>query len=319
MVFVKRSASRNFVSKPTKNMRFIAVSVLAIFLLSCGPTAKQDEMEFRSTLQDDSLASLRPGINDAFVERILAQIPSPLEVSSLLLASGAPFKPELLSDPENAEKFESNFRRALNLGVYGSDLYYTNIYSKTTQSIELLEPIKRLANDLDIGQFFDLKTMNRLASNSDNLDSLMLVTTQNFNTINEYLQDRKRSELSVLLFTGGWIEALNILCQVYLENPGNTELRDHIGEQKFIMERLILLYPYYVGDQHISELQVEMKKLETAFMPVKIVQTYKESTIEVVNGVGIIKDNNETTITITDKQAAEIARLTMAIRNKIIM
>ena len=299
-------------------MRLICFSSLVILLFGCGPSAKQDELEFRSTLQDDSLASLRPGINDAFVERILAQIPSPLEVSALLMASGAPFKPELLSDPENVDKYESNFRRALNLGAYGSDLYYTNIYSKTNQSIELLEPIKRLASDLDIGQFFDLKTMNRLASNSDNLDSLMLVTTQNFNSINEYLQDRKRSELSVLLFTGGWIEALNILCQVYLENPDNKDLRDHIGEQKFIMERLILLYPYYVGDQHISELQVEMKKLEAAFMPVKIVQTYKESTIEVVNGVGIIKDNNETTITITDKQAAEIARLTMIIRNKIV-
>lgn len=299
-------------------MRLFFFVSLCILVFACGPSAKNDEQEFRATLQNDSLASLNPGINDAFVERILAQIPSPLEVSALLLASGAPFDPVLLNDPENTDKYESNFRRALNLGVYGSDLYYTNIYGKNNQSIELLAPIQQLANDLDIGQFFNLKTMTRLAGNSDNLDSLMLVTTQNFNSINEYLQDRKRSELSVLLFTGGWIEALNILCQVYLQNPTNTELREHIGEQKFIMERLILLYPYYVNDKHIVELQAEMKKLESAFMPVKIVQTYKESTIEVVNGVGIIKDNNETTITISDEQAGEIARLAQNIRNKIV-
>jgi hypothetical protein len=48
-----------------------------------------------------------------------------------------------------------------------------------------------LANDLSIGQFFDFTTIAKLATNSKNLDSLLLITTQNFNSINSYLQENK--------------------------------------------------------------------------------------------------------------------------------
>lgn len=291
---------------------------LLALLGACRSNVQQDEQEFQQQLQNDSVGRVNPGIDDAFVEGILQQIPSPIEVSTLLQQSGAPYESALINDPDNVANYGSNFRKALNLGVFGTDLYYTNIYGKNTDGMLLLDPIKSLANDLDIGQFFDMKTLARLASNSQNLDSLLVLTTQNFNDINLFLQQKKRSELSVLMLTGGWVEAMNILCQAYKHNPKTSALADHIGEQKIIMERLLLLYPYYSSDKHILDLASEMKELEEAYAGVEIIKSYKESTVEIVNGVGIIKDNSTTTVRITPAQLEKIIRQTEIIRNKIV-
>jgi hypothetical protein len=75
----------------------------------------------------------------------------------------------------------------------------------------------------------------------------LLITTKNFNNINGYLQQQKRANLSILILTGGWLEALHITCQVVEKNPNNDALKERIGEQKIILENIMLLLskPYY--------------------------------------------------------------------------
>src|SRR5690606_27992983 len=120
--------------------------------------------------------------------------------------------------PDNSSRYNTNFKRALNLGIYGTDLGYTNIYEQTQDGVRYMSTIRGLANELNIGQFFEMETISRLVSNSNDLDSLLLITTQNFNSINHYLQSERRSHLSVLLLTGGWLEALHIPCEVARTN-----------------------------------------------------------------------------------------------------
>lgn len=304
--------------RPNDEPMRIALLALPLLIFACSPSPKSDDQEFRDSLNVDSLGTLVPGINDQFVEGILQQIPSPVEVSSLLKTSGMQYEKDLLNAPENISKYNTVFSKALNVGVYGSDLYYTNIYGKNKDAIGLLTSIKQLANDLDIGQFFDMEVISRLAGNSDDIDSLLLISTQNFNNINLYLQERKRSELSVVMLTGGWIEAMNVLCQAYLHNPNHPEIRENIGSQKTVLEKLLLLYPFYQSDKHIFELEEDMKELEQAYSEVLISGVYEKPTIEVVNGVGIIRDNSKETVTITDEQVRSIALITAQIREKIV-
>jgi len=285
--------------------------------MACGPSDRYEDKAFDESLKKDSLASLVPGVDDAFVQGVLQQIPSPLEISALLKDSGMPYSTEQLNSYENLSQYSTVFRKALNLGVYGCDLYYTNIYGRNVDGIRLLKAIESLSADLDISRFFDMKTINRLASRSDNLDSLLLLTTQNFNEVNSYLQEKKRSELSVLMLTGGWVEAMNILLQAYAADPGHTELQEHIGEQKIILEQLLLLYPFYQFDPHIDELSSDLNRLKNAYRDVEIIRSYKESTVEVVNGVGIIMDNSTTTVKITPAQIENIRLITADIRKHI--
>jgi hypothetical protein len=298
-------------------MRIVIIGLILALFTACGSEKKSDEQAFLEGL--DSAKTEGPSISEGVIGDILQRIPSPLEISVLIKESGKKYNSAYLNNPDNLSKYNSNYKKALNLGVYGTDLGYTNIYEQNQDGVKYMASIKTLADGLNIGQFFDIETIGRLATNSKNLDSLLLITTQNFNSINHYLQSQNRSNLSVLFLTGGWVEALNILCEVAAANPGNKELQETIGEQKIILENIMLLLSFYKeSDQNMALLLTDMEELKKLYDKVNITYTYSESTFEIVDGVMVIKDNSSSTIQITPEDIANIKALTTSIRNKII-
>lgn len=296
--------------------RFILASI-AILLAACSSEKKTNEQAFLDSL--DSATIEKSAASEAAITEILQQIPSPLEIAVLLKKSGKKYNSEYLNSPENLSLYNSNYKKALNLGIYGADLGYTNIYEQNKDGIEYIESIKRLADGLSIGQFFDVETIGKLASNSKNLDSLLLMTTQNFNNINHYLQTQGRSNLSVLLLTGGWLEALHITCNVAATDPSNKELQEKVGEQKVILNNIVALLTFYKdSDPNIASLLADMENLKKVYDQVNITYTYKESSYEIVNGVMVIKDNSTSTIDIKPELVQEIGSQIGSIRTKII-
>ena len=298
-------------------MKIGKLVLIVAFLTACGSGKKTDEQAMLESF--DSVKTEGPTISEEVIGSILEAIPSPLEISVLLKESGKKYNSSYLNSPDNISKYNSNYKKAINLGIYGTDLGYTNIYEQNQDGVKYMASIKSLADGLNIGQFFDIETIGRLATNSKNLDSLLLITTQNFNNINHYLQTQSRSNLSVLLLTGGWLEAMHITCNVAGSDPNNKELQEKIGEQKVILENIILLISFYKeSDQNMASLLTDMEELKKVFDQVNITYTYKESTFEVVDGVMVIKDNSTTTIDIKPENIADIKNLTSKIRNKII-
>jgi hypothetical protein len=298
-------------------MRIVIIGLILALFTACGSEKKSDEQAFLEGL--DSAKTEGPSISEGVIGDILQRIPSPLEISVLLKESGKKYNGSYLNSPESVSNYNSNYKKALNLGVYGTDLGYTNIYEQNQDGVKYMTSIKSLADGLSIGQFFDIETIGRLATNSKNLDSLLLITTQNFNSINHYLQSRNQSNLSVLFLTGGWVEALNILCEVAAANPTNKEMQETIGEQKIILENIMLLLSFYKeSDQNMASLLADMEELKKLYDKVNITYTYSESTFEIVDGVMVIKDNSSSTIQITSEDIANIKALTTSIRNKII-
>lgn len=288
-----------------------------ILFIACSSGNKTEEQAFLETL--DSTKIEGTAFSEDVIGDILQRIPSPLEISVLLKESGKKYNASLLNSPDNSSRYNSNYQKALNLGIYGTDLGYTNIYEQSQDGIKYLSTIKDLADGLNIGQFFEMETIARLASNSNNLDSLLLITTQNFNTINHYLQTQSRSNLSVLLLTGGWLEALHITCEVASTNPENKQLHETIGGQKIILENIMLLLSFYKeSDPNMASLLNDMENLKRSFDKVVITYVYKESTFEVVNGIMVIKDNSSSSIGITPDEIENIRSITQKIRTKII-
>ncbi len=298
-------------------MRIVLIGFILAIFTACGSGKKTDEQAFLEDL--DSTKVEGPTISEEAIGEILQQIPSPLEISMLLKESGKKYNSTFLNPADNISKYNSNYKKALNLGVYGTDLGYTNIYEQNQDGVKYMAAIKELADGLNIGQFFDIETIGRLATNSKNLDSLLLITTQNFNSINHYLQTQQRANLSVLFLTGGWLEALHITCEVATANPTNKQLQETIGEQKIILENIKLLLSFYKDtDQNMASLLADVEELKTIYDKVKITYTYKESTFEVVDGVMMIKDNSTSTIEITPEDITSIKEVTSKIRSKII-
>lgn len=302
-------------------MKNLLIGIIVLCITACGPSdeeKEQDEFD-KKQLAADSTKSKGPEISPEVISSIIGSIPSPLEISVLLKESGTKYDVELLNASNNTSKYNSNYSKALNLGIYGTDLGYTNIYSQNQDGLDYMSSIKGLADGLNIGQFFDIETIGKLATNSNNLDSLLLVTTQNFNAINTYLQEQERSHLSVLLLTGGWIEAIHITCQVSSKDSKNIQLQEKIGEQKIILESIMLLLSFYSESYpNIASLMEDFSELKSAFDDVEIITIYRESEMKIVDGIMMIIDKSESNVNITTENVEEIKNLISKIRSKII-
>jgi len=234
----------------------------------------------------------------------------------LIKKSGNAYDSKILNPENNYSKYNSNFKKALNLGIYGADLGYINIYDKSTDALSYLSSIKTLADELNVGQFYDFNTIKRLASNSDNIDSLLYITTSNFENINNFLYQQKRSDQCVLMLTGGWLEALHISCEVYKKGK-KVEIKDRIGEQKIVLSQLMLLLDNYKQQPNINYLYTELQKLKNVYDKIEIVTVYKEPTMKEVDGILTIVDESESKINVTDQQIDEIIKIIEELRSKL--
>ena len=119
-------------------------------------------------------------VSEAEIDEIIQSLPSPAEMSALIESLGIPFSKGYLASPEQADDYDTNFKKALGLGILSSDLGYLNVYGQTNETVNYLATIRKISDDLSIGQFFDFQTLKRLASSNENMDSLMFLSQNSF-------------------------------------------------------------------------------------------------------------------------------------------
>lgn len=295
---------------------FTAFSLFLILLGSCSQEKSGEELA-KEDKKENKPAT--PAISREVINDMVKSIPSPLEISFLIKDLEIKYDKTVLNASENSKKYNTDFQRAMNLGVYSTDLGYANIYEQTQDAILYLGAVKKMADDLKIGQFFDFNTIKKLASTRGNLDTLLLVTTSNLESINEHLQEKDRSDLTILILTGGWIESLYLTCEVAKKQP-NELLKNRIGEQKIILEQLLLLLSFYEqNNDNIRKLIGDFHKLNKIYENVKITYTQTETTSkEGPNGVLINEGGPKSEIKLEEKDLDAILESVREIRKKII-
>lgn len=300
--------------------KFVPLFVLGIALTAmtaCGgeePANVEEEM-FETTPEDEGQETL--AISEETLEQIIHSIPSPVEMNVLIRASGAEYRGDVLHNTNGSDNYTTSYKKALNLGIYGADLGYLNIYQKTGSSIDYLKTIKDLSDDLKVGEFFDFETMQRLAGSTEDADSLIIVSTRNFNKMNQHLREKNRGKLSVLILTGTFVEGLNIANNI-VEQNNHPDLRERIGEQKLTVNDLLLILKVYEGDEQMESLIADFEDLKKEMDNVEIVTTIGEPIAKEVDGVLVIEETSTSEVKITDEMLARIKEKTEKIRNKII-
>jgi hypothetical protein len=301
-------------------MKNLLASLLTVaFSLSCGSghisASERDPQTMAIQLQ---AAAVSQQGNDDIINDILQSIPSPLEISLLIKEVGSIYNKAELNDHNGVTKYTTNFDQALNLGVYGTDLGYANIYNKNQDALNYLNSVQKLADALTIGQFFDYSTLKKLAESADqNLDELLRTTTSNFEKINYHLRQQKREYLSILLLTGGWLEASYLTSLVH-QKTKNPKLREKIGEQKLVLDRIMLVLDVYKTKPGFADLIKDLKELQNVYNRIEIETVYGQPTMTEKNGVLVVVDNTKSVVKMTDRDVDTITSLFRSIRNKIV-
>jgi len=215
------------------------------------------------------------------IKKIFVNLPSPVEMNSILLKAGAKYHGEWLNGVENQSKYTTNVSIALNLGVYGADLSYNRIFEQIQQTISYLSAIKKLATKLGIPQDEKYFAINRVEANLDNRDSLLQIIMDIYSATDEYLKDNDRGSTAAFVLVGGWIETLYIaLNTVDLKNP-NPDLLRRIAEQKFSLDNLAELLDLYKREPDIIDFIIQIQKLKNHFDKLEVEQIQNSSTTDV--------------------------------------
>jgi len=265
----------------------------------------------------DSILNQGLEISEEVMQNIVQNISSPVEMAALIKELGVDFSNNYISSTQRVDRLTTSFQQALNLGIYGADLGYLNMYNRTTSVVDYLTSIKTLADAIKVGQFFDFNTLKRLATNSQNLDSLMYISVHSFNEMDNYLHNINRTNLSALIVTGVWIEGLYLGTQVYKTAPVDI-LAERIGEQKLTLEQLVLILEKYTQDRQYSDLLDELNKLSDLYRNVIIrIEKGQPEMIE-ENGMLTIVQNDKSIVEMSPEQLNEIIETTEQVRNTLI-
>ena len=273
-----------------------------------------DELEVPDSLiTNDSV----PQVSDKTIEDLVQNISSPIEMASLIKETGSKFSPELLAPTDNIDKYATSVRRALALGIYGADLGYLNLYNQTRFIVDYLTAIKTLAEGIKVDQFFDFKALKELATSGENVDTLMYLSVSSFNKIDKYLRSHNRTNISVLIITGVWIEGMYFATQINAEAQ-NKKISDRIAEQKTVLANLLLILKQYKGDKDFENLVKNMEKLKDAYEPIEITYELGEPEMVEKDGMLVVVQNEKPIINASEKDFENIKNIVADIRYNIL-
>jgi len=286
------------------------LSILAVFAVGCGgdePT--EDQIEEPIEEADPNNSQLME------IDGKVFSIPSPIQTAMLIKEAGANYNKEILNEPSKVTNYSTNFKKAINLGIYGADLGYVTMYDQTQDAISYLTAVKAIGDDLGVSSAFDLELVERFEKNIGNQDSLLVLVSDAYKSSDRYLKGNQQNDIGGLILAGGWIESLYFATNT-AEMTGNKDIIKRIGEQKTTVYNLIkLLTPYY-SKPEFTTLVDDLMELNEIYEQVESTYTFVKPTVDIENKTTTI--NSTTVVNISDDQLKAITEKVMKMRVEII-
>jgi hypothetical protein len=300
-----------------KGRVFLLILIVLISFSCRNSSSKTSQFVFPKS--DSIPVSEAEKLSPEAIADISKNISSPVEIANLLQTMGVPFSQNYLAESIDANKQSTNFDKAIKLGILGADLGYLNMYEKTGSSLEVLSSIRKIAEDIKVGQFFDFESIKRLSKNKSNLDSLLFISVDSYNKIDNYLRGNDRGQLSALMIIGVWIEGQYLATQVVNQYPDKM-LSDRIGEQKIILNDLLLLIiPYCNRDSEFTSLCKDMQDIKDKYHDIRITYTQGDPVSIEKDGGLTIKQTETSVVTMSKEQLKGVVEITKNIRDRLIL
>jgi hypothetical protein len=253
---------------------------IVLIISSCGSEEEKKPEISKEVIDPNS------SLNAKFDDKIFS-IPSPMQMAVLLEESKSPYNEYLLNDLDKVGDYSSEYKKAMNLGIYGTDLGYVSIYKQNSVALKYLSTIEKLTSKLGLEGAFDKNFMSRFEKNSTNKDSMMVIVSDAFKKSDYFLKSNNRKNVSALILVGGWIESMYLACNINKEHA-NQQILERIADQTETLNTIVELLSDYNKKNEWDELIKDMKDLKFyfdqitvnyEFMPAKINPRTKTATL----------------------------------------
>ncbi|MBR6082268.1 MAG: hypothetical protein IKP62_05015 [Salinivirgaceae bacterium] len=292
-----------------KNLNLFFAAAIGLVTIGCSNNQGNSKVKQNIDINVDVSAD----INRA--QQVFYALPSPIETAHLIQSAGVSYNMDLSNPVDNAEKYSTTMKKALNFGVYGADLSYASLFNQTQTTIQFMATEKKIAEELGIYDFVDADVAEHIESIINDRDSVMEILADGFTNASDCLKDAGRAEVAALIVAGGWIEGLYLATQLAGLSADNSRLIDLVIDQRLSLTILIKLLDNYKTLPNVSTVYDWLIDLQSTYDKVKA--TMSETKVE-TGADGKTTFAAETKVEVNDKIFNAICQKADSIRSLIV-
>ena len=216
----------------------LIICLVSTFIISC-----QSENQTNGQVQDSENISEKQQNHSIEVEIVEQDFefmpPSPIQIASILKKANMNYEEGLTNKVSNSKLYSTKFKQTINFGVYACDLAYCVTNDKFAEASKYLKVSKEMASKIGLESIFlSDNLVERFEKNVGNQDSIMSILFDIQIMTDDYIQDNDLIDLSVVYFTGAWVEGMNIGTHTILGN-NDHKISVLLSEQMTIARSLI--------------------------------------------------------------------------------
>lgn len=222
----------------TRRFTFLVTFLVFLFaIISCKSDKKKD---IQATQKKDSLSQITDDTLTNNIEKsTFYKIPSPAELFIFLKEEDKFFNPNSLNPVENKNNYNTSTAKALNFGIYASDLAYCAMFEKNQETAKYYSAAKELADGLGLVKGFDKNITQRLENNINNSDSLFQIANEAYWRAYNFLEREDKTNILPYIIVGNWIESVYIAIHSIDEFDPDDVVIKRIADQDLVLDNLM--------------------------------------------------------------------------------
>jgi hypothetical protein len=174
------------------------------------------------------------------LQQIIYLYPSPAEMLSVFDIEELSYDGSLLNPLESAEQYLGSKLKEYALGVYITDLAYTALFGRHVETLDYLDVVKSISEEVNINEAIDEDMIERARNNVNFLDSLYEVSNEAFINILQFCERNQRSNTLVMLTAGAFTESLYLAINMVDDYKEANQLIQHLADQKYAIDNFML-------------------------------------------------------------------------------
>lgn len=243
-------------------------AALLLTVASCGPANQEpQEQPKQETVKEQETES---------VQRILFSVPSPLESALMIQECGIPYSAEVLHDVEKSRDYSTTPEKAFNMGVYITDLSYSNVFGQTSNAVNTFKAIEDLANQLDLDHLIDEKLMNSFDESINNKEALIRLTADVYSDLQLELSEGDMQYVNALIIAGAWVEGMYIITAVLDDILAEEKVVVRIAAQQQTLKNLVGLLGAYENVPSVQQTLSDLQNLVELFNQAEVIDGTKQ-------------------------------------------
>ncbi len=244
----------------------------------------------------------------------LYQMPTPNELFSLVRNMAGDGHKRLLNPTSSADKYASLKSRAVNFGVYSTDLVYASYFKLNVEVARYYLTTKKLADGLGIASAFSDADFVRLEANLTRGDSLEMISNDAYAKAYAKLQDEQMGPVLSMVLAGGWVESMHLLLS-QIEAFGKSDaLTERVAEQKVTLEHLIEMMAAHEADPEVAGLLNELTTIRDIYDQVNV----KRVTHQGASASGRMILGDDIQLELTDEKYRSLVQAVQDLRSRLI-